>query len=181
MKNVSDTTTATYVSPNVWARELVTRAASGEGAQIARKTLQTARRIERLPWAVKLDLDAIKAPMHVYRWVAWSPTSATTSFDTMSRMRAALVQHLRRTFQRNGDGWFVEREHSAAFAVWKEAMDDASKRGLMRPWPDRVPSQRYLEAIAASAVRAVPLKRETEPALHALAEKVAARINQSRS
>lgn len=172
-----------YVSPAAWARELDARARRGELPQVSKKSLHTARRIRRLPGSVILDLEAQEAPLHVFRWVAWTPQSNITE----QRRRADLVLHLRRNFERAEDGWFREHEHKAAFDVWMGAIEQAGKRGLIYPRPEQVPAERYAEAIVAAAARprrtraspnASPLETALgdEATLRALARMIAAQI-----
>lgn len=162
-----------YVSPAVWARELLAQVAAGERPDVSDKTLQTARRIDALSFMIKRGLDAIEAPQHVYRWVAWAPEDGPRRFHAPVRERAELVQHLRRTFERGGeDGWFLEREHNAALRAWMDAVEPARKRGLVPPRADQIPAERYMEAIVASANRP-----RCEPELAELAKRIARQIN----
>jgi hypothetical protein len=125
---------------------------------------------------VKKDLDAIEAPQHVYRWVAWAPAKGPRRLYTPVRERVELVQHLRQTFERGSeDGWFLEREHSAALRVWMDACAVARKRGGIMPAADEIPAERYMEAILASAERP---RRESGAELRQLAKQIAQKLNQ---
>ena len=67
-----------YVSPAVWARELVAQVAAGKPPNVSKQTVKTAQRIDALSFMVKGDLDAMEAPKHIYRWVAWAPAKGPT-------------------------------------------------------------------------------------------------------
>jgi signal transduction histidine kinase len=152
----------------VWAREITDRARRGGGPPISKKTLHTAERIRRLGFSVVTDLEAQKAPHHVFRWVAWARKGGPAE----QRLRADLVLHLRRTFERAEDGWFVEREHQAAYRVWMDARAEVAKRGLIMPRADEVSAERYAEAITATAQVA---SRRRDPLLNALGDEATLR------
>lgn len=164
-----------YVSPALWARRIMAKVAAGERPDISANTLKTARRIDALSVMVKGDLDAFEAPLHVYRWVAWAPPKGPRRVKIPVHERLELVQHLRRTFERgSADGWFLEREHSAAFRVWMDACAAARKRGGIMPAADQIPAESYQEAIVASADRT----RRPGAELREQAKQIARQLNQ---
>lgn len=163
-----------YVSPATWARRVVTQVAAGASPAVSRATLETARRIDALSSSIKRNLDALEAPKHVYRWVAWAPKKGPRRLHTPAQERAELVQHLRRTFERGEeDGWFLERELGAALRVWMEAVQKARERGGLMPSADQIPADRYMEAITTSASQ----PRRAQSAKHrALAKQIAEKL-----
>jgi hypothetical protein len=165
-----------YVSPAAWAREIMAQVANGKPPDLSKTTLDVARRIDALPPLIKRDLDALEAPKHVYRWVAWAPANGPRRFYAPAKERADLVLHLRRTFERGDeDGWFLERELGAALRVWMEEVQAARKRGGIPPSADQIPPERYVEAIAASADRP---PRAPGAKQRALAKQIARKISQ---
>jgi hypothetical protein len=169
---------STYVSPAAWAREVVTRVHLGKDPQVSKKSVHTAKRIHGLMSTLRTELEAQRAPLHVFRWVAWARKRSLTD----QRRRADLVLHLRRTFERPADGWFLEREHQAAFDVWMRAIEEARNGGLLQPRVDQIPAERYAEALAAaetaSARAPSPLAKALgdEATLRALARKIAEQL-----
>jgi hypothetical protein len=152
----------------VWAQEITDRARRGEKQSASKKTLHTAERIRRLGFSVIADLEAQKAPRHVFRWVAWARKGSPAE----QRLRADLVLHLRRIFERAEDGWFVEREHEAAFRVWMAARQEVRKSGREMPRAEEVPAERYAAAITAAAQTA---SRRRDPLLEALSDEATLR------
>jgi hypothetical protein len=178
----AQTRVPTYVSPAAWAREIEARLRAGAPVLVSKKTLHTARRIHRLATSITLDLEAVEAPLHVFRWVAWAPKNAITKSNiTKLRQRADLVLHLRRTFERQEGGWFLEREHAAAFDVWMRAIEEARKQGRLHPRAGDVPLERYAEAIVAVSSqrrrRAPAASLANEAELRALARRIAQQLN----
>lgn len=165
-----------YRSPAAWAREIMAQVAAGKPPDLSETTLEVARRIDALRTMIKRDLDALEAPKHVYRWVAWAPEDGPTRLRTPAQERSELVQHLRRTFERGDeDGWFSEPELSAAQRVWLAEVEAARKRGGIMPAADQIPPERYMEAITASASRP---QRRSAANQRALAKQIARKINQ---
>lgn len=165
-----------YVSPAIWARQIMAQVAAGTCPDLPKTTLETARRIDALAWYIKTKLDALEAPKHIYRWVASAPKKGPSRLRQPTLDRAELVHHLRHTFERgNADGWFLERELGAALHTWMVAVQAARKRGGFLPPADQIPAQSYMEAIVASATRP---RREHSAKHRAVAKQIARKINQ---
>lgn len=144
-----------YASPAAWAEDIVARTRFGGASGISKKTLYSARRIHRLLFGVKADLEKARAPMHVFRWVAWAPTGRLAA----QRQRADLALHIHRTFACKLDGWFGERQHRAALEAWVQASVEAREQRHVELKIEEVPVDVYeaaLETVPKRVRRAAP-------------------------
>jgi hypothetical protein len=134
-----------YASSVIWAREFLDKCRRDPARKPSEKqTRCTAARIHRLGAGVQIDLTKAEAPFHVFRWVAWSPRKGGLAAQ---RQRADIVLHLRRTFHRRQEGWFLEVECAAALGVWMAAIAEARSHGRMPPRVDEVAPELYEAAV----------------------------------